>query len=151
VADSMVDPANYSAGNGGFCYGKPLIFPLLVAEYDSRSPSISLIWCHGRTLRSICFGLAIREVLFTFGADVQLCLEAKWPDSGVDRDTKGYVPPGGFERFLGLFVEQAIHEAGKTRVADPQRRTPPFSLARTERLSLAVSQSKPRRCKMVRL
>ena len=122
VTVSMIVPTNYSTSSGCFCYGKPLIFPLPVVEYDSCGPSLSLAWCHGRTLRSICFGLAIREVLFTFGADVQLCSKPKWADSGVGRDTKGDVPPG---RFLGLFTEKAIHETGKERMAavDPQHQT----------------------------
>jgi len=35
--------------------------------------------------------------LLTFGADVELCLEAEWTDGNVGGDSQGDVPLGGFE------------------------------------------------------
>ena len=59
-------------------------------------------------------------MLPTFGADVQFRSEAKWPSDDIGGDSQRDVTPSRFKRFVGLFVEEAIHGVkGKTEAPIP--------------------------------
>ena len=53
--------------------------------------------------------MMIRTALLTFGTDVQLCLETRWPSGDIDRGSRRYIVLEKFVQFLEIFVVRGIH------------------------------------------
>lgn len=121
----MLIAADHSVGGRGFRRWRSLVFALLVAKYDSRSLGVPLIWRH---VESSWIAIGVRTLL-TFGADVELCPEAKWSNRDVCRDSQRYMPLGDFGRFLGLFFEPPIHVcSGEDQSGEATRRGDRFAI-----------------------
>ena len=73
--------------------------------------------------------ITIRTIPLTFGFNVQLRSEPKWPSSDIGRDSQKEMIFGEFGCFLVLFIGRVVrlHLGGEeeAKAVDPQRQTTP--------------------------